>query len=327
TTPVCDEGVPLNLNAISPQYYETLVSLSPPLIQWSFVTDTGSPATCHPANQHIRFGTRTFATDGTIILTTLEETDLAGTAASWTPSSALLPAGHYFWEVTPISSSGTAGFARVIPFVTGPICTVAELLPPTILSVPDGASVPAGSILSWDFQGGCVPTGVEIDMSTTSSFEPTNSSFCTYPVAMHAALVDVNDFLLPCHTYYWRVAALIEDRHNALSPDSSSPVIATVAPETIEVESWIHSGYSEVRSFYFMDNTCPNAPATPTVQPTFTPTATQTITASPTVRLIAPTVTVEQPAQVDCSGLNFADCNANINSCFWNNSQQCENRP
>jgi hypothetical protein len=255
--PVCDLEA-INLQSIFPSYSHAVEDLTSPMLEWRYyMEEDGSDATCDPASQHIRFGKRSFDEAGTILLDALVERDLTGMDRRYTPGMALEQAEHYFYEVTWYGEDGTVLGSRVIPFNTGPVCTRDELLPPVIISLPDGAIAEADATISWEFQGGCTPESVEADVSSSRSFASADTEIYALPYAFHGL-----SGWEACRYYYWRVAStmLVPPTEILYIPDVDFPYPHGAEPFEYEFSGFLRSEYTATRSFYVIGEACPIAP-------------------------------------------------------------------
>jgi uncharacterized protein YraI len=254
--PLCDPAV-VSISAIFPSYSQPVLDLAAYTIEWRYYTEAdGSDPLCDPESQHIRMGHRSWDEGGYVVKDVLAESDLDDSSRTFTPGVALDPGGHYYYEVTWYGEAGKTN-SRTIPFNTGPICSRAELLPPLILSVPDGAVVAGDVTLSWMFQGGCTPESVDARISTNRSFSPDSTLVYSYDRAFHG----LTGFEA-CEEYYWKVASVMTvpptDIYYVPDMDFRGPF----AGETLEYEftGTIHSDFTSVRSFYVIGDACPVAP-------------------------------------------------------------------
>ena len=139
----------------------------------------------------------------------------------WVPGSPLEPGKQYRWTVAPINGTTLGPVSETFVFFTGPVCTDASLVPPTMLEPADGASFNATTdLLWWDYTAGCTPTGYQLDVATDSSFASGlyPSGIIDIPLT-RAVLGDPP--LVECQTYYWRVAARNGDTIGSYSPTRS----------------------------------------------------------------------------------------------------------
>jgi uncharacterized protein YraI len=257
--PVCDPAT-TGLSGITPNYRHPVLDLSTWSIEWSYYHQVDEmstePTDCNPTSQHLRIGTRTYDENGTSIKTALFETDLPGEDRLYTPDLDLEPGGSYFWEITWFDEAGASNL-RAIPFNTGPICGRDSLLPPTILSLPDGAVVPTDGLISWEYPGGCTPESIEVDLSSGPAFNPADTQVTNYEYAIHGLFG-----WEACRMYYWRVASSLTVLPTDIPfiPDMGSRSPFETEPPTFEFRGFIRSDYTEVRSFYVIDDTCPIPP-------------------------------------------------------------------
>jgi hypothetical protein len=125
---------------------------------------------------------------------------------TWSPSTDLLPVTEYAWHVAPISGSNTGPYSVTHAFWTGPVCDSPDLWPPTLLSPDTGAWVTEPSPdLEWAYpETECLQTSYKFEVSTDPGFSAAVIRGQTGP----RPGFDTNlDFLIDCHTYFWRVAA------------------------------------------------------------------------------------------------------------------------
>jgi hypothetical protein len=255
----CDPAA-TGLSGITPNYHLPVLDLSTWNIEWSYYHQidemSTEPTDCNPTSQHLRIGTRTFDENGASIRTVLYETDLPGADRLFTPDLDLEPGGSYFWEITWFDEAGASNL-RAVPFNTGPICRRDSLLPPTILSLPDGAVVGVDATISWDFPGDCTPDSVEVDLSSGPAFNPADTQVTNYEYAIHG-LVGWE----ACRTYYWRVASTMTVIPTDIPfiPDMGARSPFETDPLPFEFRGLIRSDYTEARSFYVIADTCPIPP-------------------------------------------------------------------
>jgi hypothetical protein len=255
--PLCDPAV-VSIQAVFPSYAQPVLDLASYTIEWRYYTEAdGSDPLCDPEGQHIRMGHRTWDESGYVVKDVLSEADLGGSDRNFTPGVALDPGGHYYYEVTWYGEGGLTTNSRTIPFNTGPVCTRTELLPPLILSVPDGAVVEGDVTLSWMFQGGCTPEAIEAQISTNRSFSPETTEIDSFDRAYHG----LTGFEA-CQEYFWKVASVMTvpptDIYYVPDLDFHGPF----ADETLEYEftGTLRSDFTSVRSFYVIGEACPIAP-------------------------------------------------------------------
>lgn len=253
--PVCDLAT-IIVGSNYPNYRNTPADLAPPSFSWSFFLEEGGEAECHPAFQHIRFGLRSFDETGIEILTELEGSDLLGFSREWTATTALTAGTAYFWELTWYGEGGADPHSQRWGFNSGPTCERTELLPPVILSLPDGTVVEAPAQLSWYYQGGCTPDGIEFRYSNTPETDPTRMEALYYDRAYHG-LVGFE----ACQEYYWAVAStLIVPPTEILFMPPDPPGLPWAEPLEYEYTGYLRSEYTAIRRFYVIGDACPVAP-------------------------------------------------------------------
>jgi hypothetical protein len=267
--PTCDPSI-IHASGVNPSYRNPVLDLTNWSIQWWYYIEEGEsaavPADCDPESQHIRIGIRSFDEAGAIVLTPLLEDDLPGYARTYVPDLILEPGAHYYYEI-----SWEEGYSSTTPFNTGPICERSTLLPPVNLSPPDGAVVESSAYLSWMYQGGCTPDGVEFQMSSSPDFTAPDTSRYPYNVAAHA----VGGTWEPCRWYYWQVASLITAPPNddlLFAPRLDMPLPLSDEDPLIHTSlNYLTSDFTPVRSFYVIGEGCPAPSDTPVPTPAATP--------------------------------------------------------
>ena len=273
--PICDPAT-IGLLAVGPSYRNPFLDLSTYTFQWDFYyPEDGSHASCDIESQYFRMGHRSFTEDGEFVYDVLAETDLDGAIRSYAPGVTLEPGGHYYFEITWYGEGGETENSQRIPFNTGPICDRDELLPPLIISVPDGAVVEEDALLSWMYQGGCTPESVEAQLSSSPSFSTPDTEIYNFGYAFHG----LTGFIA-CREYFWRVAsiAIVAPTDIPMLPESDFPY--SIDPIEYTFRGYIHSEFTEVRSFYVTGDACPIAP------PEFGPTIPDEIRTPPRVRVM-----------------------------------------
>lgn len=261
--PICDPDA-VNLQPIFPNYRNMPPDLSSPSLQWRYYNPADSTdATCTPESQHISFGVRGYTEDGQINDIPLAEQNLGALERSYNFGIDLDPGGSYFWEVTWYADSGAVSRSRRIYFNAGPLCTRDELLPPVIISVPDGSILEPGLVyLSWNYQGGCVPQGVEFQISSTPDFVPSETEITAADFAFHAVSAEWET----CRFHYWRVASTmtITSTDFTYMPDYSPLPLFETEPLPFTFTGYIRSDFTPTYSFYVTSEACPEPPAAPT---------------------------------------------------------------
>jgi hypothetical protein len=127
---------------------------------------------------------------------------------TWTPSADLLPLTEYDWHVAAVSSSTIGPYSITRPLWTGPVCNGPYLRAPYQYSPATGALVTNPSPeLRWDSEEeGCLVPYYKFDVSTDPTFSTTVIGGGT--TGPYASFDTAIDYLIDCHTYFWRVAAM-----------------------------------------------------------------------------------------------------------------------
>jgi len=129
----------------------------------------------------------------------------AGTR-TWAPPADLLPVTEYGWHVAAVFGSTIGPYSITRPLWTGPVCDGPYLWEPKLISPDTGSWVTNPSPeLRWESrQPDCLVTNYKFEVST----DPTFASSVLSGGAGPGATFDTGiDFLIDCHTYFWRVAA------------------------------------------------------------------------------------------------------------------------
>lgn len=212
--PTCPTDSLQEVTLLSPAQVSIVDTLEPTL-EWSYPS-----AECAPAGYAITMW------EGPVMVDNLGG-GTGNPSTAWGPGSPLEPGKQYRWNVAPINGTTLGPVSDTFIFFTGPVCTDASLVPPTMLEPADGASFnETTDLLWWDYTAGCTPTGYQVDVGTDSSF-----ASGLYP----SGIVDIpltrvllgDPPLVECETYYWRVAA-----RNGATVGPFSPTRSFVADTT-----------------------------------------------------------------------------------------------
>ncbi|MGD8821738.1 MAG: hypothetical protein PVG63_01440 [Anaerolineales bacterium] len=165
-------------------------------------------------------------------VTAVAETELAGSATSWTIDTDLDPASVYLWRVKPDNGMDMSeDFERYawLAFWTGPVCTEDQLWAVELTS-PERAEVVREPFiyLAWEWpDASCLPDGYFYEVSTSHTFDVSYRGGPIHPWPGNRYPIEVED----CQVYYWRVLAFVGDQ-----------------------------GGNDVQSFFYTDfeGTCPN---------------------------------------------------------------------
>jgi hypothetical protein len=125
---------------------------------------------------------------------------------TWAPPADLLPVTEYGWHVAAVIGSTIGPYSITRPLWTGPVCDGPYLWEPKLISPDTGSWVTNPSPeLRWESrQPDCLVTNYKFEVST----DPTFASSVLSGGAGPGATFDTGiDFLIDCHTYFWRVAA------------------------------------------------------------------------------------------------------------------------
>lgn len=226
--PTCATSDLQAVTLTSPVQLSVVDSVNPTL-QWTY------PSTeCAPEGYAITLW------EGPVLVT-----DIGGgtgnPSTSWGPGSPLQPGKQYRWKVAPINGTTLGPASETFIFFTGPVCTDAGLIPPTMLEPADGAIFnETTDLLWWDYTAGCTPTGYQLDVATDPSFASGlyPSGIIDIPLT-RAQLGDPP--LVECETYYWRVAARNGATVGPYSPtrsfgvDPNGNCIADVPPASASI--------------------------------------------------------------------------------------------
>lgn len=212
--PTCPTDSLQEVTLTSPAQVSVVDTLTPTL-QWTY------PSTeCAPAGYAITMW------EGPVMTTNIGG-GTGNPSTSWGPGAPLQPGKQYRWNVAPINGTTLGPVSNTFIFFTGPVCTDASLIAPSMIEPADGAAFNESTdLLWWDFTGGCTPTGYQVDVATDSSF-----ASGLYP----SGIVDIpltrvmlgDPPLVECETYYWRVAA-----RNGATVGPFSPTRSFVADKT-----------------------------------------------------------------------------------------------
>jgi hypothetical protein len=202
--PVCDldrVGYP---EVYSPHQYDVVGSLRP-TVEWIYLDPTCVPASYQVQLQKDEYDPYTHRFLG---VTVVDET-ISGRVTAWTPSFDLEPVQKYTYSINVYDATGTSGSA--VTFFTGPLCPSKGQLPPRLRMPPNGGVVYQNSdeelIFEWEYSGGCLPNGFQIQIASEPSFVPEAGFFNETDVPLPNRYAIVNSFsgITPCDTYYWRV--------------------------------------------------------------------------------------------------------------------------
>ncbi len=265
--PACDPAV-IHIIGATPNYRNPVLDLTSWTIEWAYYIEDEDgrqvDAACDPEVQHIRIGTRSFTESGAVVRTPLLEDDLLPADRTYIPDLDLEPGGHYYFEI--IWSAGEYPYSGTVAFNTGPICDRTQLLPPLILSLPDGAVVESDAIISWMFQSACTPESIEVQLSSSPDFTALDTEVYNYSIAFHGmAGWDT------CRWYYWRVATAMTVAPTDIRfvPDVELPIPLAGEPLPYEFSGYLRSEFTPVRSFYVIGEGCllPPDSLVPTLPP------------------------------------------------------------
>lgn len=212
--PTCPTDSLQEVTLLSPAQVSIIDTLSPTL-EWSY-----SSTECAPEGYAITMW------EGPVMNNNIG----GGTGnpnTQWAPGSSLEPGKQYRWNVAPINGTTLGPVSDTFIFFTGPICSDASLVPPTMLEPADGAIFNATTdLLWWDYTAGCTPTGYQLDVATDSSFASGLYPSGIIDIPLTRALLG-DPPLVECETYYWRVAA-----RNGATVGPFSPTRSFVADTT-----------------------------------------------------------------------------------------------
>ncbi|MEN9564789.1 MAG: hypothetical protein RIR73_3033 [Chloroflexota bacterium] len=212
--PTCPTDGLQEVTLLSPAQVSVIDTLSPTL-EWSYPSSE-----CAPAGYAITMW------EGPVMTTNLG----GGTGnpnTQWAPGSSLEPGKQYRWNVAPINGTTLGPVSDTFIFFTGPVCTDASLVPPTMLEPADGAIFnPTTDLLWWDYTAGCTPTGYQLDVATDSSFTSGLYPSGVIDIPLTRAVLG-DPPLVECETYYWRVAA-----RNGATVGPFSPTRSFIADTT-----------------------------------------------------------------------------------------------
>jgi hypothetical protein len=126
---------------------------------------------------------------------------------TWTPSADLLPIAKYGWRVAAVSGSTIGPYSITRPLWTGPVCAGPYLRQPRLISPDTGDLVANPSPeLRWNSaEETCLVPYFKFDVSTDPMFSDSVISGGT--TGPYEAFDTQLDYLIDCHTYFWRVAA------------------------------------------------------------------------------------------------------------------------
>ena len=212
--PTCPTESLQEVTLLSPAQVSIIDTLEPTL-EWSYPSSE-----CAPAGYAITMWEGPVMTD-----------NLGGGTGNpttkWGPGLPLEPGKQYRWNVAPINGTTLGPVSDTFIFFTGPVCTDASLVPPTMLEPADGAIFnETTDLLWWDYAAGCTPTGYQVDVATDSSF--TSGIYPPGITDIPLTRVMLGDPpLVECETYYWRVAA-----RNGATVGPFSPTRSFVADTT-----------------------------------------------------------------------------------------------
>ncbi|MFN8400472.1 MAG: SdrD B-like domain-containing protein [Anaerolineales bacterium] len=206
--PTCSTDSLQEVTLLSPAQVSVIDTLSPTL-EWSYPSSE-----CAPEGYAITMW------EGPV----MTENIGGGTGnptTKWGPGSPLEPGKQYRWNVAPINGTTLGPVSDTFIFFTGPVCTDASLVPPTMLEPADGAIFnPTTDMLWWDYTAGCTPTGYQLDVATDSSFTSGLYPSGVIDIPLTRAVLG-DPPLVECETYYWRVAARNGDTIGSFSPTRS----------------------------------------------------------------------------------------------------------
>lgn len=196
----CTSG-DLTAPTILTPYSMEVVGSASPVITWGYAPEPGADASCLPDGFHI---TLSAAPQYEVVL---YEADLAGSVFSWTAPP--LEAGGVYRVTVQARLAGASGPSSARRFLTGPICSPGMLAAPVLISPPNGATLTEAADLMWDNPIGCLVDGYRVALSTESAFvAPVTDESYYIPLQR---IIMAPEFLEPCTTYYWHVAALQGD--------------------------------------------------------------------------------------------------------------------
>lgn len=192
--PTCPTPDLQQVTLTSPAQLSVVDTLNPTL-QWTYPSDA-----CNPQGYAITLW------EGPVMTTNIGG-GTGNPSTSWGPGSPLEPGRQYRWKVAPINDTTLGPVSDTLIFFTGPVCTAAALVAPTLLTPADGAGFNESTdLLEWDDDHGCIPNGYQVDLSTDSSFTGPNLGG-TFDIPL-TRLKPEGPFV-DCETYYWRVAAKV----------------------------------------------------------------------------------------------------------------------
>lgn len=211
--PTCPTDTLQQVTLVSPPQVSVVDSLNPSL-EWTY------PSTeCAPEGYAITLW------EGPVLVTNIGG-GTGNPSTIWGPGSPLQPGKQYRWTVAPINGTTLGPVSNTGIFFTGPVCTDAGLIPPTMLQPADGAIFnQTTDLLWWDYTAGCTPTGYQADVATDPTFA--SGLLAPGPIDIPLTRLSLGDPLVECQTYYWRVAA-----RNGATVGPYSPTRSFVADTT-----------------------------------------------------------------------------------------------
>jgi hypothetical protein len=209
------------------------VTSNTPFLSWEFravsypspESDPSHTVPCQPEKYRVSISTAPYYTDEL-------GSEVAGSSAAGGWTTPTLQYGKtYRWNVTAVSKGADGPTSLTWTFSIGNPCGLADLKAPVLLEPPNGAIVDTLTpTFRWDTTMTCVPQGYLWRFSRDPSlyYGGTNMG-----PSLDGYLPWIGTILSNCTTYYWRVAAYIDDPDVGLLPWDGLP---NVGPSS---ETWM----------------------------------------------------------------------------------------
>ena len=218
--PSCDPASFVAPVPVSPSPYQ-VIGLNPSLT-WNY------PDSCEPEGYAIHLSNELDFSDPSLYGAT------GNPSTSWAPGVPLEPGRQYWWKVAPGTGVELGPWSILMRFITGPVCTDAEIVAPTLLSPEDGTTVTDNlPSLRYNPTSPCTPEKYFIDLQTDPAFSgvtligDTTSTgisvdiLARSPGASGQYKALINKYEVTCQTY--------EEYLNSLFCDSPKPPTNSLA--------------------------------------------------------------------------------------------------